>query len=78
MLDGAPAAGAGILPGDIFTAVDGTDVTGMNQTDLAALVRGAEGTDVKITVRRGDQSIDFTITRAHITVPNIEIAGAGR
>ncbi len=72
LLDGAPAASAGIQPGDIFTAVNDTDVTGMNQTDLAALVRGAEGTDVKITVKRGDQSIDFTIKRAHITVPNTE------
>ena len=72
LLDGAPAAGAGILPGDIFTAVDDTDVTGMNQTDLAALVRGAEGTNVKITVKREDQSMDFNIKRAHITVPNTE------
>ena len=72
LLNGAPAASAGIQPGDIFTAVDGTDVTGMNQTDLAALVRGQEGTDVKITVKRGDQTMDFTIKRAHITVPNVE------
>jgi carboxyl-terminal processing protease len=72
LLDGAPAAAAGIQPGDIFTAVNDTDVTGMNQTDLAALVRGAEGTNVKITVERGDQSMDFNIKRAHITVPNIE------
>jgi len=72
LLEGAPAASSGIQPGDIFTAVDGTDVTGMNQTDLAALVRGTEGTTVKITVKRGDKLMDFTITRAHITVPNTE------
>ncbi len=72
LLDGAPAAASGIQPGDIFVAVDGKDVTGMNQTDLAGLVRGAEGTDVTITMLRGDKHIDFTITRAHITVPNIE------
>ncbi len=72
LLDGAPAAAAGIQPGDIFATVNGTDVTGMNQADLAALVRGDEGTPVKITVRRGEQKLDFDITRAHITVPNVE------
>ncbi len=72
LLEGAPAQNSGIRPGDIFLAVDGTDVTGMNQTDLAALVRGAEGTPVTIRVGRGDQTLDFTITRAHITVPNVE------
>lgn len=72
LLDGAPAQAAGMLPGDIFTAVDGEDVTAMNQTDLAVLVRGEEGTDVTVTVRRGDDLLDFTITRAHITVPNVE------
>jgi carboxyl-terminal processing protease len=72
LLEGAPAAGSGIQPGDIFAAVDGIDVTHKDQTELAALVRGPEGTDVTITMLRGDERIDFVITRAHITVPNIE------
>ncbi len=72
LLDGAPAQGVGIQPGDIFTAVNGVDVTQMDQTQLAALVRGPEGTDVTITMKRGDKLIDFTIKRAHITVPNAE------
>lgn len=72
LLNGAPAEGVGILPGDIFTAVDDIDVTAMNQTELATLVRGPENTDVKITMRREDELIDFMITRAKITVPNVE------
>ncbi|MFN8560814.1 MAG: S41 family peptidase [Anaerolineae bacterium] len=72
LLAGAPAQAAGILPGDIFHAVDGQDVTTMNQTDLAVLVRGEADTPVTITMLRGDELIDFTITRAHITVPNVE------
>lgn len=72
LLEGAPAAAAGILPGDIFHAVDGVEVRGMNQTELATRVRGPEGTDVTITVKRGDDLLDFPITRAHLTVPNIE------
>ncbi len=72
LLEGAPAQAAGILPGDIFAKVDGADVATMTQTELAARVRGKEGTDVTITMKRGDSLIDFTITRAHISVPNIE------
>ncbi|MDZ4769072.1 MAG: S41 family peptidase [Chloroflexota bacterium] len=72
ILKGAPAEGSGIMEGDIFSAVDDIEVTGMNQTELADLVRGPEGTDVRITVRRDDTLIDFIITRARIIVPNVE------
>ncbi len=72
LLEGAPAQAAGILPGDIFMKVDDVDVTTVDQTELAARVRGPEGTDVKITMQRSDNLIDFTITRARITVPNTE------
>lgn len=72
VIEGAPAQTAGVRPGDVLSAVDDQPVTGMSQTQLAVLVRGAEGTQVKITMRRGEELIDFNITRAHITVPNIE------
>lgn len=72
MIEGAPAQIAGIKTGDVLTAVDDKPVTGMSQTELAVLVRGAEGTQVKVTMRRGEELIDFTVTRAHITVPNTE------
>jgi carboxyl-terminal processing protease len=40
--------------------------------ELAGKVRGAAGTSVKITMRRGDELIDFTMARAHIQIPTIE------
>jgi len=72
VIEGAPAQTAGVKPGDVLTAVDDQPVTGMSQTELAVLVRGAEGTQVKVTMRRGEALIDFEITRAHITVPHTE------
>jgi carboxyl-terminal processing protease len=72
LIEGAPAQQAGMLPNDVLIGVDDQDVTSMNQTDLAVLVRGAEGTQVKITVQRGEETLDFTITRAKINVPNVE------
>ena len=72
LLEGAPAQEVGILPGDIFSAVAGISVTGMSQLELASHVRGPEGTEVVITIQRGDELIDFTITRARIIIPNVE------
>ena len=72
LIEGAPAQEAGVKPGDILSAVDDQPVTGMSQTELAVLVRGEEGTSVKITMLRGEELIDFNIMRAHITVPNVE------
>ncbi len=72
VLEGTPAQLAGLMNGDIFITVDGQEVTGMNQTELAVLVRGPAGTSVEITVRRGTELLDFTVERAHIIIPNVE------
>lgn len=72
LIEGAPAQAAGMKPNDILIGVDDQDVSNMNQTDLAVLVRGEEGTQVKITMLRGEETLDFTITRAKINVPNVE------
>jgi carboxyl-terminal processing protease len=72
ILEDTPAQRAGVQPGDIFAEVDGQDMTGVNQTELATLVRGPEGTTVNIVFRRGEDMIPFTIERARIEVPNVE------
>lgn len=72
LLEGAPAQSAGILPGDFFFTVDGEPVSEMTQLDLAANVRGEEGSTVEITMLRGEELIDFTVVRARIVIPNIE------
>lgn len=72
ILKGTPADTAGLMAGDIFAKVDGEDVTGMSQLELAGKVRGPEGTTVVITVKRGEDLTDFTITRAKITIPTVE------
>lgn len=72
VLTGAPAIEAGILPGDIFTAVNGEDVTGFSQLELAGKVRGAAGSSVTITMLRDEELIDFTMNRARIQIPTVE------
>ncbi|MCB9451899.1 MAG: S41 family peptidase [Anaerolineaceae bacterium] len=72
VLEGSPAEAAGVMSGDVFVAVDGEDVSGWTQTELVGKVRGRAGTDVTITFRRGEDLIDITITRARISIPNVE------
>lgn len=69
---GSPAETAGIMAGDIFVLVNGEEVDGLSQSELAFRVRGPEGTDVQVTMRRAGELIDFTLTRARIEIPNIE------
>ena len=72
---GAPAEVGGMLPGDIITAVEDVDVTGM---DLSLVVsdhiKGEEGTEVTLTVYResAKEYLDLTMTRAMVQNPTVE------
>jgi len=72
VLEGTPAQTAGIMPGDIFVAVDGQDMTGISQMELALVVRGPEGTTVDITMLRDDKLVDFVIERQRIQIQNVD------
>jgi S1-C subfamily serine protease len=57
---GSPAAGAGLQPGDVITAVDGTAVS--SPADLAQQVRSHQpGDQVTITYSRGGNSTDAPV-----------------
>lgn len=47
-----PGYEAGIRPGDLILAVDGTEITGMDLNTAVALIKGEEGTSVTITLQR--------------------------
>jgi carboxyl-terminal processing protease len=69
VVDGGPAQQAGVLAGDILTAVDGTNVAGMDTASLSPLVRGEENTNVKLTILRNGETKEFTITRKKFQTP---------
>ncbi len=66
--ENGPAREAGILPGDILIAADGTDVRGMDSDQVAPLVKGKEGTSVKLTVLREGREETFDVRRREVPV----------
>lgn len=66
-----PGYEAGIRPGDIILAVDGTEITGMDLNTAVTLIKGEEGTTVTITIYRDEQTMDFEVERRMISVQTI-------
>lgn len=66
-----PGYEAGIRPGDMILAVDGTEITGMDLNAAVTLIRGEEGTKVTITVKREEEIFDVVATRRHIDVETV-------
>lgn len=65
-LAGSPAEAAGLQSGDIVLAVDGESVEGSTLQDEVGRVRGEAGTEVTLTLKRGERTFDLSITRAKI------------
>lgn len=70
--EGFPSYEAGILPEDILYKVEGEEVTGEDLTNVVTKIKGEEGTEVTISMLRGDEVIDFTMKRQVIEVPTVE------
>jgi carboxyl-terminal processing protease len=70
---GSAAERAGVRLGDILVAIDGVPLPDKPIFDkIAPRVRGEVGSIVRITVRRGDKVLDFSITRTMIQIPSVE------
>ena len=63
-----PAFEAGFLAGDVIVGVEGTDVRGMVMDDVAAMVKGEEGTFVSITVEREGSPVTLSVERRKVLI----------
>ncbi|MDB5180048.1 MAG: putative carboxyl-terminal protease [Candidatus Saccharibacteria bacterium] len=67
-----PAEKAGMAVGDVIAKINDTTVASTDAIDsIVSKIRGDAGTTVKITVTRGTETKDFTITRAEVTNPSV-------
>jgi len=66
----SPAAGAGIVPGDLIVSVEGDSIAGEPSEVSTEKIKGPEGTDVTIGVRSQDgKTRQLKLTRAQIQLP---------
>lgn len=71
---GTPAERAGILPDDRIIKVNDTDVSAESIDEAIKLIKGEEGTSVKVTIYRQStgEIKDFDIVREKINVQTVE------
>jgi carboxyl-terminal processing protease len=70
---GSPADAAGIVAGDVVLEVDGTEVAGLAEWEVIALIRGPAGSTVNVTVLHPDaeEPIELTIERGWIDIESV-------
>ncbi|WP_297075421.1 S41 family peptidase [uncultured Enterococcus sp.] len=66
-----PAEKAGLKAGDQILAVDGKETTDKTLTEIVNQVRGEKGTDVTLTLKRGDDTFKVTLTRDKIPLYSV-------
>lgn len=66
VLPGGPAEAAGVQAGDRIERIEGRSAESLSVNDCVQRLRGPEGTRVSVTLGRGNQHIDLTMTRARI------------
>jgi carboxyl-terminal processing protease len=67
-IEDTPASKAGVLAQDVIVKIDGKSTKGMDVNQAVQLIRGQEGTSVKLTVLRGDKELEFPLKRARIEI----------
>ena len=76
LLPNGPADKAGAITGDQIESVDGKPTRELQITEVIDLLRGQEGTEVMLTLKRGDQTLPLKITRG--VVPRETVHGRSR
>lgn len=70
-IEDTPAFKAGIQSRDVVIKIDGASTEGMDVNDAVKLIRGPVGTQVSLTIRRGEKTLDFTLTRDRIEIHSV-------
>jgi carboxyl-terminal processing protease len=69
VMENTPGQAAGLQDGDEVIAVEGMPVAELQPEEVVGKIRGVEGTQVVITIRRGGEADkDYTLTRSSIPI----------
>lgn len=67
----SPAQKGGMQVGDVIVKVEDTAVSYDSYNEVIGLVKGEAGTDVALTVLRGEEELSLTFTRAAVASENV-------
>lgn len=67
--EGGGAYDAGLVPGDLITAIEGNPTASMTTGDARNLIRGELNTDVMLTILRDGKEFEVPVTRREILTP---------
>lgn len=75
VMEGYSAQREGLRRGDKILEIDGTSMTGIKMGDVRTYTKGEPGTQMKMKVQRGEQELDFTLTRQEVKLKNVSYKG---
>ncbi len=73
-IEDSPAFEAGVQSKDIITFIDGKSTEGMDVNKAVTLIRGPAGTQVTLTIQRGDKQLEYKLKRARIEIHPVRSA----
>ena len=71
-IEGTPASKAGVQPKDVIVSIDGESTKGMTTEDAVKLIRGQEGSEVTLGLRRKGEVVTGPLKRARIEINAVE------
>jgi carboxyl-terminal processing protease len=73
VIPGGPAHGGGLAAGDQIVAVDGKTPAEVSPDTLADMLRGVEGSQVAVSVKKSDGSLQqLSLVRRRVDIPSVE------
>jgi carboxyl-terminal processing protease len=75
-MPGTPADRLGLRPTDQIIAIEGKSTYGFNEEEVRTRLRGPEGSQVRVTIRRAgvDEPFEVNIAREKISINSVEAA----
>ena len=71
-MEGSPAQKAGIKEGDFIIKVNEEEVTTDNANEMSNKIKGEEGTKVKLTIKRENETFEVEVERKKIEVSHVD------
>jgi len=77
VLEGGAAEQGGLKVGDQLLKVNSRSVEGRSNDDVAKFMRGAQGAEISLTVKRPGTTapVDLALNRAQVNIPNVPFTG---